>query len=61
VHAEAGMARPERGYRDPASLTGAQRAMQRSHGDAMAALAGSAMSDATLLDRLVAAAIPGRP
>ncbi|MBN9758414.1 hydrolase [Pseudonocardia sp. Ae406_Ps2] len=56
--AEAAWHDPERGYRDPASLTDEQRAVQQSNGRAMAALAGPTLSDATLLGRLGAIAVP---
>lgn len=49
--AEAAWHDPERGYRDPASLTDEQCAAQQSNGQAMAALAGPTLSDATLLGR----------
>lgn len=43
---------PERGYRDPALATDAQRAVQQSNGRTMAAIAGAGMSDPALLGRL---------
>ncbi|WP_374009197.1 alpha/beta fold hydrolase [Leifsonia sp. LS-T14] len=49
---------PERGYRDPDGFTDEQRAIQQSNGRTMAAIAGRAMSDATLLDRLAAVEVP---
>lgn len=49
---------PDRGYIDPATLTEEQRALQRSNGQAMAVVAGTAMSDPTLLTRLGAIAVP---
>ncbi|GIT81163.1 alpha/beta hydrolase [Leifsonia sp. LS1] len=49
---------PDRGFIDPATLTEEQRALQRSNGQAMAAVAGTAMSDPTLLARLGAIAVP---
>jgi len=56
--AEAAWHNPELGYRDPATLTDEQRAIQQSNGQTMAAIAGRTMSDATLLDRLDAVAVP---
>ena len=49
---------PERGYRDPASLTAEQRAVQRSNASTMAVIAGRGMSDAGLLGRLDAIKVP---
>lgn len=49
---------PARGYRDPASLTDEERAIQQSNGRTMAAVAGRAMSDPTLLARLGAVTVP---
>lgn len=49
---------PERGYRDPAGFTDEQRAIQQSNGRTMAAIAGRAMSDPGLLDRLGAVDVP---
>lgn len=49
---------PERGYIDPAGLTDEQRALQQANGRTMAAVAGAAMSDATLLGRLGAVDVP---
>jgi pimeloyl-ACP methyl ester carboxylesterase len=49
---------PERGYRDPAGLTDEQRAAQQANGRTMAAVAGTSMSDPTLLGRLGAVAVP---
>jgi pimeloyl-ACP methyl ester carboxylesterase len=56
--AEAAWHDPERGYRDPAGFTEEQRAVQQSNGRTMAALAGRAMSDPTLLARLGAVTVP---
>jgi pimeloyl-ACP methyl ester carboxylesterase len=49
---------PERGYLDPAGFTDEQRAMQQSNGQTMAVIAGRGMSDASLLGRLDAVAVP---
>ncbi|WP_267420580.1 MULTISPECIES: alpha/beta fold hydrolase [unclassified Curtobacterium] len=49
---------PQRGYRDPAGFTDEQRAVQRSNGAAMAAVAGRGMSDPTLLARLGGVRVP---
>jgi pimeloyl-ACP methyl ester carboxylesterase len=49
---------PERGYTDPAGVTDEQRAVQRSNGMTMAAVAGRAMSDPTLLARLGSVRVP---
>jgi pimeloyl-ACP methyl ester carboxylesterase len=49
---------PSRGYMDPASLTDEQRAVQRSNGATMAAVAGRGMSDPTLLGRLGGVGVP---
>ncbi|TCU50123.1 pimeloyl-ACP methyl ester carboxylesterase [Curtobacterium sp. PhB25] len=49
---------PERGYTDPADSTEEQRAVQQSNGRTMAAVAGAAMSDPTLLSRLHAVNVP---
>jgi len=49
---------PERGYTDPATLTDEQRAMQQANGRTMAVVAGAAMSDVTLLERLGAIGVP---
>lgn len=49
---------PERGYTDPAGFTEEQRAVQQSNGRTMAAVAGTAMSDPTLLSRLHAVNVP---
>ncbi|MFJ3224398.1 alpha/beta fold hydrolase [Streptomyces sp. NPDC086783] len=56
--AEAAWHDPERGYIDPAGLTDEQRAIQQANGRTMSALAGTSMSDPTLLDRLGAVAVP---
>lgn len=56
--AEAAWHDPDRGYIDPASLTDDQRAVTRGNGRAMKALAGSTMSDPTLLSRLDALDVP---
>jgi pimeloyl-ACP methyl ester carboxylesterase len=56
--AEAAWHDPERGYVDPATLTDEQRAVQRSNGRAMVAVAGAAMTDPTLRERLSAIAVP---
>ena len=56
--AEAAWHKPELGYRDTTTLTDEQRAIQQSNGQTMAAIAGRTMSDATLLDRLDAIAVP---
>ncbi|PYY33474.1 alpha/beta hydrolase [Curtobacterium sp. MCJR17_055] len=49
---------PERGYRDPAGSTDEQRAVQQANGRTMAAVAGTSMSDPTLLGRLGAVDVP---
>ncbi|MFJ7288480.1 alpha/beta fold hydrolase [Curtobacterium sp. NPDC098951] len=49
---------PERGHRDPATMTDEQRAVQQANGLTMAAVAGRSMSDPTLLGRLGAVAVP---
>ncbi len=49
---------PALGYRDPASFSDEQRAAAKSNGDAMAAIAGRAMSDPTLLARLQSVEVP---
>ncbi|WP_028045804.1 alpha/beta fold hydrolase [Cellulomonas sp. URHE0023] len=49
---------PERGFMDPARLTDEQRAMQQENGKTMRAVAGTSMSDPTLLDRLVVVKVP---
>ncbi|MGW7262281.1 alpha/beta fold hydrolase [Streptomyces sp. NPDC054842] len=56
--AEAAWHDPERGYVDPAGFTDEQRAIQQGNGRTMAALAGTSMSDPTLLDRLGAVTVP---
>lgn len=56
--AEAAWHDPERGYRDPAAMTDEQRAVQRSNGATMAAVAGAAMSDPALLGRLGSITVP---
>ncbi|MGN7800307.1 alpha/beta fold hydrolase [Leifsonia sp. 22587] len=56
--AEAAWHDPERGFVDPAGLTGEQRAIQQSNGRTMAVLAGRSMSDPTLLARLVSVDVP---
>ena len=49
---------PDRGYRDPALLTDDQRAIQQGNARTMAVIAGTGMSDSTLLDRLGGVAVP---
>ncbi|PZE63032.1 alpha/beta hydrolase [Curtobacterium sp. MCPF17_047] len=49
---------PERGYMDPASFTDQQRAILQSNAQTMAAVAGRAMSDTTLLGRLGSVNVP---
>jgi pimeloyl-ACP methyl ester carboxylesterase len=49
---------PDRGFMDPAGFTDQQRAIQQSNGQTMAAVAGRAMSDPTLLARLRAVDVP---
>ncbi|WP_423918875.1 alpha/beta fold hydrolase [Frigoribacterium sp. 2-23] len=49
---------PDRGYMDPAALTDEQRAMQQRNGATMLALAGRAMSDPTMLERLQEIEVP---
>ncbi|MET8228300.1 alpha/beta fold hydrolase [Streptomyces sp. NPDC004082] len=56
--AEAAWHDPERGYIDPAGLTDEQRAIQQANAHTMSALAGTNMSDPTLLDRLGAVTVP---
>ncbi|MFI0237725.1 alpha/beta fold hydrolase [Streptomyces sp. NPDC016845] len=56
--AEAAWHDPERGYADPAGLTEEQRAIQQANGRTMAAVAGTSMSDPTLLGRLGAVNVP---
>ena len=56
--AEAAWHDPERGYRDPAAMTDEQRAVQRSNGATMAAVAGAGMSDPALLGRLGSISVP---
>lgn len=48
----------ERGFVDPAGLSDAERAVQAGNGRSLAAIAGSAMSDPTLLARLAAVTAP---
>lgn len=56
--AEAAWHDPERGYRNPATMSEAERAVQQSNRQAMAALTGPTMSDATLLERVGAIEVP---
>ncbi|MFH9862882.1 alpha/beta fold hydrolase [Streptomyces sp. NPDC017202] len=56
--AEAAWHDPERGYVDPAGFTDEQRAIQQANGHTMAAIAGTSMSDPTLLGRLGAVNVP---
>jgi pimeloyl-ACP methyl ester carboxylesterase len=56
--AEAAWHDADRGYVDPAMVTEEQRAVQQSNGRTMAIIAGSRMSDPTLLDRLGAVDVP---
>ncbi|MBN9633071.1 MAG: alpha/beta fold hydrolase [Actinobacteria bacterium] len=56
--AEAAWHDPDKGYRDPASLTDAQRAIQEANGRTMAAIAGAGMGDPGLLGRLGAIRVP---
>ncbi|GAA4156758.1 alpha/beta fold hydrolase [Leifsonia shinshuensis] len=56
--AEAAWHDPDRGYRDPASLTDEQRAIQQANGRTMATIAGAGMSDPGLLGRLGAIRVP---
>ena len=49
---------PERGYRDPAAFTDEQRAIQQGNGRTMAVIAGTGMSDPTLLARLDTVKVP---
>lgn len=56
--AEAAWHDPDRGYRDPDLLSDAQRAIQQANGRAMAVIAGTGMSDPTLLGRLGAVQVP---
>lgn len=56
--AEAAWHDPERGYRDPAGFTDAQRAIQQSNGRTMAVIAGAGMNDPALLGRLGALRVP---
>ncbi|MFF1573497.1 alpha/beta fold hydrolase [Leifsonia sp. NPDC058292] len=49
---------PERGYLDPARFTDEQRAVQQGNGRTMAVIAGTSMSDPTLLSRLGAVNVP---
>ncbi|NNC14011.1 alpha/beta fold hydrolase [Planctomonas sp. JC2975] len=50
--AEVAWHNPERGYRDPATLTDQQRVTQQANAQTMAAIAGAQMSDPDLLARL---------
>jgi len=56
--AEAAWHNPERGYIDPAHLTDQQRAIQQANARTIAALAGTSMSDPTLVGRLAAVNVP---
>lgn len=56
--AEAAWHDPDKGYRDPASLTDAQRAIQEANGRTMAVIAGAGMGDPGLLGRLGAIRVP---
>lgn len=56
--AEAAWHDADRGYIDPAGFTEQQRAVQQSNGRTMAVIAGSSMSDPTLLDRLGGVNVP---
>ncbi|WP_243768426.1 alpha/beta fold hydrolase [Leifsonia sp. TF02-11] len=56
--AEAAWHDPDKGYRDPASLTDAQRAIQEANGRTMAVIAGAGMGDPGLLGRLGAVRVP---
>jgi pimeloyl-ACP methyl ester carboxylesterase len=56
--AEAAWHDPERGYMDPAQFTDEQRAVQQANGRTMAVIAGTSMSDPTLLGRLGAVNVP---
>lgn len=49
---------PDRGYRDPAALSAEEQAMRRADAATMAAVAGPAMSDPSLLGRLATVATP---
>ncbi|MFB0618650.1 alpha/beta fold hydrolase [Streptomyces sp. AGS-58] len=56
--AEAAWHDPERGYVDPARFTDEQRAIQQANRHTMAVIAGTSMSDPTLLGRLGAVNVP---
>ncbi|MEU4653278.1 alpha/beta hydrolase [Streptomyces sp. NPDC023723] len=56
--AEAAWHDPERGYVDPAGFTEKQRAIQQANARTMVAVAGTGMSDPTLLGRLGAVNVP---
>ena len=56
--AEAAWHDPDRGSRDPATLTDEQRAILRSNAETMKVVAGPGMSDPTLLTRLQEVRIP---
>jgi pimeloyl-ACP methyl ester carboxylesterase len=56
--AEAAWHDADRGYIDPAVFTEEQRAVQHGNGRTMAVIAGSSMSDPTLLDRLGGVNVP---
>jgi pimeloyl-ACP methyl ester carboxylesterase len=56
--AEVAWHEPERGYRDPASFTDEERAVQQSNGRTMAAIAGTGMSDPALLGQLGVVSVP---
>ncbi|MEU3857047.1 alpha/beta fold hydrolase [Streptomyces sp. NPDC028722] len=56
--AEAAWHDPERGYVDPARFTDEQRAIQQANRHTMAVVAGTGMSDPTLLGRLGAVNVP---
>lgn len=56
--AEAAWHDPARGYVDPGGFTDEQRAIQQANGRTMAAVAGTSMSDPTLLGRLGAVNVP---
>jgi len=56
--AEAAWHNPKRGYTDPAGLADEQRAIQQANKRTIAAVAGTSMSDPTLLSRLAAVSVP---